>query len=52
MKKVKITAIPKVCYPDLVEQYENPIEHACDIQKRQVCTANGWQKPEGMCDSA
>ena len=25
MKKVKITAIRKACYSDLMEQYENPI---------------------------
>ena len=52
MKKVKITAIRKVCYPDLMEKYENPIKHACDIQEGQVWIANGWQKPEGMCNSA
>ena len=52
MKKVKITAIRKACYADLMERYENPIQHACDIQAGQVWIANGWQKPEGMCDSA
>ena len=52
MKKVKITAIRKACYADLMERYENPIQHACDIQEGQVWIANGWQKPEGMCDSA
>ncbi len=52
MKKVKITAIRKACYSDLMEKYENPIQHACDIQEGQVWIANGWQKSEGMCDSA
>ncbi len=52
MKKVKITAIRKACYSDLMEKYENPIQHSCDIQEGQVWIANGWQKPEGMCDSA
>ena len=42
----------KACYPDLMEQYENPIEHACDVQEGQVFIANGWQKPEHFCDSA
>ena len=32
MKKVKITVVRKVCHTDLMEQYENPIEHACDLQ--------------------
>ena len=35
-----------------MEKYENPIQHACDIQEGQVWIANGWKKPEGMCDSA
>ena len=52
MKKVKITALRKACYQDLIEKYENPIEHACDIQEGQFWIANGWQKPDGMCDSA
>ena len=52
MKKVKITAIRKTCYFDLMAKYENPIEHACDIQEGQVWIANGWQKPDGMCNSA
>ena len=52
MKKVKITVMRKACYPDLMEQYENPIEHACDVQEGQVFIANGWQKPEHFCDSA
>ena len=52
MKKIKITVMRKACYPDLMEQYENPIEHACDVQEGQVFIANGWQKPEHFCDSA
>ena len=52
MKKVRITAIRKACYRDLMEQYENPIEHACDVEEGQVWIAKGWNKPEGFCDSA
>ena len=52
MKKDKVTAIRKACYADLMERYENPIEHSCDIQEGQVWIANGWKKTEGMCDSA
>ncbi|MBQ9165851.1 MAG: TIGR04076 family protein [Oscillospiraceae bacterium] len=52
MKKVKITVIRKASYPDLSAKYENPIEHACDIQEGAVYIANGWVKPEGFCDSA
>ena len=32
MKKIKITVLRKTCHRDLMEQYENPIEHACDLQ--------------------
>ena len=52
MKKVRIMALRRASYPDLVEKYENPIEHACDIREGQAWIANGWQKPEGLCDSA
>ena len=52
MKKVKITAVRKAEYTDLMEKYENPIEHACDIKVGDVFIANGWERPEGFCLSA
>lgn len=52
MKKCKITVMKKAFYRDLADKYENPIKHACDIKEGQVFIANGWAKPEGMCDSA
>ena len=52
MKKVRITAIRKTEYPDLMAKYENPIEHACDVKEGQVWIANGWEKPESFCQSA
>jgi len=52
MKKCRITVMKMVRHDDLVARYENPIEHACDMREGQVFIANGWQKPEGMCDSA
>lgn len=52
MKKVRITAVRKACYPDLMARYENPIEHACEVREGQVWIANGWSKPDGFCDSA
>ncbi len=39
-------------YEDLIEKYENPIEHACDMELGQVFIANGWERPEGFCVSA
>lgn len=52
MKKVRITVKRIACYKDLIAQYENPIEHACDMKEGQVFIANGFDKPEGFCDSA
>ena len=40
------------CYQDLINQYENPIEHACEMKLGQVFIANGYKKPDGFCDSA
>ena len=33
MKKIKITVVRKARYDDLIEKYENPIEHACEWKK-------------------
>jgi uncharacterized repeat protein (TIGR04076 family) len=52
MKKCKITVMKIVCHQDLIDRYENLIEHACDMAEGQVFIANGWQKPDGFCDSA
>ena len=52
MKKVRITVIRKDGYQALMEKYENPIQHACEVKEGQVWVANGWGKPEGFCDSA
>ena len=42
----------KAKYDDLIEKYENPIEHACDMEEGMVFIANGWEKPENFCGSA
>ena len=52
MKKVKITVMRIASYPDLSAQYENPIEHTCDMKVGQVFVANGWEKPDNFCPSA
>ena len=52
MKKVRVTVMRTARYDDLIERYENPMEHACDMREEQVFIADGWQKPEGFCDSA
>ena len=52
MKKCRITVMRMASYLDLSEKYENPLEHACDMQLGQVFITDGWRKPEGFCDSA
>ena len=52
MTTVKITAIRKVCHRDLMELYENPIEHTCDIQEGQVFYSVDGKRPDDMCESA
>ena len=46
MKRCKITAIRKTEYKDLMEQYENPMEHACDIEEGPLLIAEGWKRPD------
>ena len=52
MKKCRITVMRAARYDDLIARYENPISHACDVREGQVFLANGWQKPDGLCQSA
>lgn len=52
MKQVRITVMRKACYEDLMALYENPLEHACDMEVGQVFIAKGWNRPEGFCESA
>ena len=52
MKKCRITVVRMARDDDLIAKYENPLEHACDLREGQVFVANGWQRPEGMCESA
>lgn len=52
MKKVRITAIRKACYPDLMAKYENPIQHACHVEEGMTWVCVDGCKPQGFCDSA
>ena len=52
MKKVKITVMKQTVYQELIDKYENPIQHACDMKIGQVFIANGCKQPEGLCGSA
>ena len=52
MKKVKITAIRRTSYPDLMAEYENPIEHACEVAEGMTWISVDGNKPENFCNSA
>ena len=52
MKSVKITVLKQTRYKDLMEKYENPIEHACNLKIGDTFISVNAQKPENLCDSA
>ena len=52
MQRVKITVIRRAFYKDLAEQYENPIEHACDLTEGQVFVSENGERPAELCESA
>lgn len=52
MKRIKITVVRITRYEDLMAQYENPIEHSCDMQLGDSFIVEELHKPEGMCQSA
>ena len=52
MRKVRITIKKIACYEDLIKEYENPIEHACDMKLNQEFISIDGKRPEGFCDSA
>ena len=52
MKKVKITAVKAVQHDDLIEKYENPLEHACCIAVGDSFVSVDGERPDGLCESA
>ena len=52
MKQVRITALRKVRHDELITNYENPIEHACDICEGQSWISENGKCPEGLCPEA
>ena len=49
---VRITAMRQTVYRDLMERYENPIEHTCDITVGQTFVSIDGKRPENLCESA
>ena len=52
LKKVKIPVMKMARHDDLIAQFENPIEHACDMCLGQTFYSENGKKPQGMCESA
>ena len=52
MPKIKITVMRQTVYTDLMAQYENPIEHACDLTVGQTFVLDRRERPAGLCESA
>ena len=52
MRHCRITVMRKASYPDLSQQYENPIEHPCDMREGQVFLSQCGERPDGLCQSA
>jgi len=48
---VKITVMKRAIHNDLIEKYENPIEHACDMVIGSIYYSDG-NIPAGICNSA
>lgn len=52
MQKVRITALRKTQYNDLMALYENPIEHTCDVAEGQTWISHDGTCPPGLCPEA
>lgn len=52
MNRVIITALRQTVYTDLMERFENPIEHACDIAVGSQWISVDGKRPQGLCPSA
>lgn len=52
MNKVRITALRQTEYRDLMAEYENPIEHTCDVSEGQQWVSVGGRCPASMCPAA
>jgi len=49
---VRITAVRQTTYPDLMEQWENPLDTPCEVRLGQVFVSHDGKRPEGLCAGA
>ena len=52
MKKVKITAVRKANYDDLIAKYEKATDFVCKVSEGQEWISENGEKPVGLCDWA
>ena len=53
MKKVRITVLKRTFNREIADQYAVKGLGLCELcQEGQVFISNGWEKPEGLCESA
>lgn len=52
MKRCSIRVVRKTEHKDLMQQYENPISHACNLEEGMVFVSSNGEKPIGLCESA
>lgn len=49
---LKITVKKITQYKDLMKEYENEIEHTCDLKVGMTFVSKNGRKPKGFCESA
>lgn len=52
MKNCRITVMKITKYEELIAEYENPIQHACDMCEGMTFMSVDGEKPTDMCESA
>ena len=53
MNKVRITVLKRTFNEDISKQYRVPGLGLCELhQEGQIFISNGWEKPDGLCESA
>lgn len=49
---VRITVKKIAVHHDLIKEYENPIEHTCDMKEGMTFVSKNGKRPPNFCDSA
>lgn len=52
MKTVKITALVRHTYPELIEEYENPLTAPCETVIGKTYLSENAERPEDFCSAA